>query len=97
MSPRGPAALRPAIVIMIAGLVVLAFTPTALALDERYHTKEEVHAEILALAASYPGIVRVDTLGVTATDGLDVWAVKLCRSTRTNPSSSTTAFTTVRR
>ena len=72
-----PAALRPAILFVIAGLVVLASAPTALALDERYHTKEEVHAEILALAASYPSIVRVDTLGTTATDALDVWAVKL--------------------
>ena len=77
MRPRSPAALLPAIAIMIAGLVVLTSAPAALALDARYHTRDEVHTEILALAASYPGIVRVDTLGVTETDGLDVWAVKL--------------------
>jgi len=71
------AALRPAILFVIAGLVVLASAPTATALDPRYHNCDEVHAEILALAAAYPSIVRVDTLGVTATDGLDVWAVKL--------------------
>lgn len=66
---------RAAILMAAAGLLVLA--PSAHALDERYHTYDEVHTEILALAASYPSIVRVDTLGTTATDSLDVWAVKL--------------------
>jgi carboxypeptidase T len=71
------AALRPAIALAIVSLVVLAAAPTASALDARYHNYDETHAEILALAASYPSIVKVDTLGVTATDSLDVWAVKV--------------------
>ena len=84
MRPASQAALRPAILFVIAALVVLASAPTASALDERYHTKEEVHAEILALAASYPAIVRVDTLGQSMEDGLDIWGVKLSDNVGTN-------------
>jgi len=72
-----PAALRLAIALAIVALAVLAAAPTASALDERYHTKEEVHAEILALQASYPAIVRVDTVGVSTQDEIDIWSVKL--------------------
>ena len=61
MRRRSPVELRPAILLAIAGMVVLALAPSAAALDARYHTKEETHAEILALAASYPSIVKVDT------------------------------------
>jgi hypothetical protein len=71
------AALRPAIALAVVVLAVLAFAPTSWALDARYHNYDEVHTEILALAAAYPSIVKVDTLGVTATDSLDVWLVKL--------------------
>jgi len=77
MRPARPAALRPAIALAIVAMAVLATAPTASALDERYHNYDEVHTEILALAASYPSIVKVDTLGQTATDSLDVWLVKL--------------------
>jgi hypothetical protein len=77
MIPGSSPLKRPPIALAAVGLVVLLLASAASALDERYHTCAETHAEILALAAGYPSIVRVDTLGTTATDGLDVWAVKL--------------------
>lgn len=63
---------------LILGVAVAALVATtAGAVDERYHTREEVHSEILALAATYPGIVKVDTLGVSTVDSMDVWSVKV--------------------
>lgn len=57
--------------------LTIALAQGASALDERYHTRDEVHAEILALQSSYPAIVLVDTLGVSSEEALDIWAVKL--------------------
>jgi len=68
----------------IRGLLLAAVFAAALlgparveAIPERYHTYDEVHSEILALQASYPSIVRIDTLGVSMQDSMDIWGVKL--------------------
>mgnify|MGYP001034222882 CR=1 FL=1 len=66
---------------VLAGVLCLvalvAVAPTASALDARYHTRADVHDEILALQSAYPSIVSVDTLGVSSEEGLDIWGVKL--------------------
>ncbi|MFH1502169.1 MAG: M14 family zinc carboxypeptidase [Candidatus Eisenbacteria bacterium] len=67
----------PCVVAAAAVLAVLLAASVTQAIPERYHTHDEVHTEIVALAASYPGIVRVDTLGVSTEEGMDVWGVKL--------------------
>ncbi len=46
-------------------------------LDPRYHTYQEIKTEIDSLAALYPELVMVDSIGVTHTDNLPIWAVKL--------------------
>jgi hypothetical protein len=60
---------------VLVALVTLA--TAAGALEPRYHTYEEVRAELLATVAAYPAIARVDTIGASSTDGRAIWALKL--------------------
>jgi len=47
------------------------------ALPSRYHTYDEIKAELDSLQLEYPDLVFVDSIGVTKTDSLPIWAVKL--------------------
>ncbi len=62
---------------LTAAALVLTFAPSALALDEEYHTRQETLDELLAVATNYPSIARLDTLGHSTEDGLPVWSLKL--------------------
>ncbi|KPL07485.1 hypothetical protein AMJ71_08925, partial [candidate division TA06 bacterium SM1_40] len=57
-------------------LVLLAAT-TASGLDARYHTYEEVAFELDSLAALYPDLMLVDTIGVSTRDSMVIWSVKI--------------------
>ena len=46
-------------------------------LDQRYHTYEEMLFELDSLAAAYPAIMRVDSIGHSTQDNLGIWAVKI--------------------
>ena len=46
-------------------------------LHPRYHTYEEIKFEIDSLANEYPELVFVDSIGVTNTENIPIWAVKL--------------------
>ena len=46
-------------------------------LDPRYHTYEEIKAELDSLQNLYPELVFVDSIGVTFTDSIPIWAVKI--------------------
>ncbi len=74
--PRGAAGVV-VVGLSIAVVMVFSLVGTALALDERYHTFEETRAELLAVAASYPEIVLLDTLGYSTTDSMAIWGVKI--------------------
>ncbi len=68
---------RVALLVVPALAALLLTAGRASAIPERYHTYDEVRAEITALAAAYPSIVRVDTLGYSTQDGMDIWGVKV--------------------
>ena len=46
-------------------------------LDSRYHTYEEMVAELDSLAALHSDIMRVDSIGVSTQDSMIIWAVKI--------------------
>ena len=46
-------------------------------LDPRYHTYEEMVAELDSLVTLYPHIMRVDSIGVSTQDTMTIWAVKI--------------------
>ena len=48
-----------------------------LAIDERYHTLEEVAYELDSLANQYPTITHLDTLGYSTCDSLPIFAMKI--------------------
>ena len=53
-------------------------------LPERYHTYDEIKAELDSLQALYPDLVFVDSIGVSATDSIPIWAVKLSDNASVN-------------
>ncbi|MBD3348014.1 MAG: T9SS type A sorting domain-containing protein [Candidatus Eisenbacteria bacterium] len=75
-SQRNHIAIRVLLTLAVFAAAIL-WCGAAWAIPDRYHTYDEVHTEILALEANYPSIVRVDTLGVSSEDGMDIWGVKL--------------------
>ncbi len=54
------------------------------ALPSRYHTYDEIKAELDSLQLVYPDLVFVDSIGVTKTDSLPIWAVKLSDNASTD-------------
>lgn len=46
-------------------------------LPDRYHTYAEIKAELDSLQLIYPDYVYVDSIGVTKTDSIPIWAIKL--------------------
>lgn len=69
--------------ILVCLLVFVAAVPCR-ALDARYHTLAETHAELLAVAASYPSIAELVTLGTTGEEGLPIYALKLSDNVSTD-------------
>ena len=61
---------------LAAALVAVLVVPAS-ALHERYHTHDEVGVELAAVAAAYPGITRLETLGYSTTDGRAIWGLKI--------------------
>jgi hypothetical protein len=46
-------------------------------IDPRYHTYEEVVAELDSIASAYPNITRMDSIGISTTDSTIIWALKV--------------------
>jgi hypothetical protein len=65
------------VVILLAVVLVVALASQAAALDERYHTMNEVRAELKAVAAAYPGITVLDTVAYSTQDAYPIWALKI--------------------
>jgi len=63
--------------IIISIIFILSDLSFSQTLDTRYHTNEEIKEEIDTLQALYPEIVKVESIGVTLTDNLPIWAVKI--------------------
>jgi hypothetical protein len=64
--------------ISIIIFAVLIITLAAqIGLPPRYHTYDEMKAELDSLQAVYPDLVYIDSIGVTQNDNLPIWAVKL--------------------
>lgn len=70
----------------------LALATTAYGIPARYHTYEEVRAEITALASAHPSIVRVDTLGYSTQEGMDIWGVKVSDNVQTDEDEPVVLF-----
>jgi hypothetical protein len=72
----------------LAFLVVLAITCSLIwgqvLLDPRYHTYAEMKAEMDSLAALYPDLCMVDSVGVTDHDNLPIWGLKLSDNVATD-------------
>ncbi len=49
----------------------------SLLIDPRYHTYEEVVAELDSIANAYPNITRMDSIGISTTDSTIIWALKV--------------------
>lgn len=62
----------------ISGVTATLVVPTAAvdAPDEGYHTSQEVEAELRDLAAKFPSIVHLESIGKSV-EGRDIWAVKI--------------------
>lgn len=64
-----------------AGCLCAAFLAASnawsLDLPPRYHVYEEVALELDTLAADYPELMHVDTIGVSTVDSMVIWAVKI--------------------
>jgi hypothetical protein len=60
-------------------LVLLLAVPLSaqVTLPSRYHTYDEIKAELDSLQLVYPDFVFVDSIGVSKTDSIPIWAVKL--------------------
>jgi carboxypeptidase T len=52
-------------------------SPLAATIGPRYHTYDEVVAELDSIAYEYPHIARRDSIGVSTTDSLTIWALKI--------------------
>jgi hypothetical protein len=74
---RSIAARRAPAILVLTCLLVAGIAPDASALHERYHTHAEVGVELAAVAAAYPEITRLETLGYSTTDGQPIWALKI--------------------
>ncbi|MDP8288506.1 MAG: M14 family zinc carboxypeptidase, partial [Candidatus Electryonea clarkiae] len=63
----------------ILALILLIALPLSaqVALPSRYHTYDEIKAELDSLQLMYPDLVFVDSIGVSKTDSIPIWAVKL--------------------
>jgi len=64
-------------------LVAMACSP-AHALHPRYHTYETALAELQAIAASYPEIAKLDSIGHSSDWNHGIWALKLSDNVETN-------------
>ena len=65
-------------IFLLVFLLCFAFQSIAqVSLPERYHTYAEIIAELDSLQIVYPDYVFVDSIGVTKTDSIPIWAVKL--------------------
>ncbi|MCK4252519.1 hypothetical protein KAX97_13815, partial [candidate division WOR-3 bacterium] len=49
----------------------------SLLIDPRYHTYEEVVAELNSITSAYPNITRMDSIGISTTDSTTIWALKV--------------------
>ncbi len=63
--------------IFILVLILAVPLSAQVALPSRYHTYDEIKAELDSLQLVYPDLVFVDSIGVSKTDSIPIWAVKL--------------------
>ncbi len=63
--------------ITCAILFVLISTQSLSQLHPRYHSYEEVVAELDSIALTHPLITRLDSIGVSTIDSLTIWALKI--------------------
>ena len=64
-------------VLVVFFLLSLTGTHAEAQLDARYHTYEEMVAELDSLAALHSDIMRIDSIGVSTQDTMVIWAVKI--------------------
>jgi hypothetical protein len=63
--------------VVLAAMLVWLFAPAATAADfAKYHTFQELTAELKAIAAVNPSIARIASIGKTR-EGRDIWAVEI--------------------
>ncbi|PID27855.1 MAG: hypothetical protein CSB55_07340 [Candidatus Cloacimonadota bacterium] len=62
-----------------SGFIVALLIATCLlsAIDSVYHNYEEIKAELDMLASQNPEFMMIDSIGVTHTDSLPIWAMKV--------------------
>ncbi|UCE18503.1 MAG: carboxypeptidase regulatory-like domain-containing protein, partial [Gemmatimonadota bacterium] len=75
MPMMGMLKMRPLAVVFT--LLSLTATHIEAQLDARYHTYEEMVAELDSMADVHSDIMRVDSIGVSTQDSMIVWAVKI--------------------
>jgi hypothetical protein len=61
----------------IIGALTFLCSSSFASIDPRYHTYPQVHHILDSLSAAYPLITRLESLGKTGTDSLDIWALKI--------------------
>ena len=59
------------------GFILICSQLLGFAIDPRYHTYDETVAELDSIAANYPTITRLDTIGVSTRDSLPILAMKI--------------------
>ncbi len=69
-------------IIAIVAIVVLLLNPILVRsltaeIPPRYHTYDEVAAELDSLAEAYPELTKLVPIGVSTEDGLTIWALKV--------------------
>jgi carboxypeptidase T len=77
MRTKGHRGIRGRTGALIALVLVLALATQAAALDDRYHTMNEVRSELKAVAAAHPEITVLDTLGYGEIEGYPIWSLKI--------------------
>ena len=63
--------------VILTCLLAVALATQAAALDDRYHTMNEVRSELLATAAAFPAITVLDTIGYSTELGYPIWSLKI--------------------
>ncbi len=70
--------------LVLAVALMAAFACQSAALDDRFHDMNEVRSELKAVAAAYPEIAVLDTIGYTEVMNYPVWSLKISDNVETD-------------